>query len=285
MDSGVLLINKEKGMGSTHVVSKVRKYLNTRDVGHCGTLDPLAEGLLIVTVGKALKISKYLEATTKEYITTLTLGKTTKTLDAEGDFIEEKKVNPFTKEDIMTAFSKLKGKIFQTPPLYSAISKNGKRLYDYARNNEEVSIPPREVEIFDLELLDFNENTITYRISCSKGTYIRVVNDDLAKLLNNIGYTTFLKRTKVGDFNLDNAYTLSDIETNNFEFLSIKDSLKDFNKYYLNDFEYEIIIHGNIFKKYLKGYQLMIDKNGNEVALYLGDKETNTTKCLRMLQI
>ena len=285
MDSGVLLINKEKGMGSTHVVSKVRKYLNTRDVGHCGTLDPLAEGLLIVTVGKALKISKYLEATTKEYITTLTLGKTTKTLDAEGDFIEEKQINPFTKEDIMTAFSKLKGKILQTPPLYSAISKNGKRLYDYARNNEEVSIPPREVEIFDLELLDFNETTITYRISCSKGTYIRVVNDDLAKLLNNIGYTTFLKRTKVGDFNLDNAYTLSDIETNNFKFLSIKDSLKDFNKYYLNDFEYEIIIHGNIFKKYLKGYQLMIDKNGNEVALYLGDEETNTTKCLRMLQI
>lgn len=285
MNSGVLLINKEKGMGSTHVVSKVRKYLNTRDVGHCGTLDPLAEGLLIVTVGKALKISKYLESTTKEYITTLTLGKTTKTLDAEGDFIEEKKVNPFTKEDIMTAFSKLKGKILQTPPLYSAISKNGKRLYDYARNNEEVSIPPREVEIFDLELLDFNETTITYRISCSKGTYIRVVNDDLAKLLNNIGYTTFLKRTKVGDFNLDNAYTLSDIETNNFKFLSIKDSLKDFNKYYLNDFEYEIIIHGNIFKKYLKGYQLMIDKNGNEVALYLGDEETNTTKCLRMLQI
>lgn len=285
MNSGVLLINKEKGMGSTHVVSKVRKYLNTRDVGHCGTLDPLAEGLLIVTVGKALKISKYLESTTKEYITTLTLGKTTKTLDAEGDFIEEKKVNPFTKEDIMTAFSKLKGKILQTPPLYSAISKNGKRLYDYARNNEEVSIPPRKVEIFDLELLDFNETTITYRISCSKGTYIRVVNDDLAKLLNNIGYTTFLKRTKVGDFNLDNAYTLSDIETNNFKFLSIKDSLKDFNKYYLNDFEYEIIIHGNIFKKYLKGYQLMIDKNGNEVALYLGDEETNTTKCLRMLQI
>ena len=129
MNTGVLLINKEKGVGSTHVVSKVRKYLNTRDVGHCGTLDPLAEGLLIVTVGRALKISKYLEATSKEYITTVTLGKRTATLDAEGKIEEEKEIIPFNEEDILSAFNKLRGKIMQTPPIYSAISKNGKRLY------------------------------------------------------------------------------------------------------------------------------------------------------------
>lgn len=282
MKNGVLLVNKERGMGSSKVVSIVRKLLNTRDVGHCGTLDPLAEGLLILTVGKALKISKYLEANTKEYITTLTLGKRTATLDAEGEFIETQSINGFTRDDILNAFNKLKGKINQIPPLYSAISKNGKRLYEYARNNEDVEIPSREIEIFDLELLDFNQESITYRIKCSKGTYIRVVNDDLAKLLNNIGYTTFLKRTMIGEFNLDQAYTIENIENKKYSFISITDSLKDFNKYYLNDFEFQIISHGNIFKKYLPGYQLMIDKEGNEIAIYMGDEETKTTKCLRV---
>ena len=279
---GVLLINKEKGMGSTHVVSRVRKLLNTRDVGHCGTLDPLAEGLLILTVGKALKISKYLEATTKEYVTTLTLGKSTATLDAEGEFQEEKEIVPFNEKDIKEAFNKLLGKTMQTPPLYSALSKNGRRLYEYARNNEQVEIPKREIEILELELLNFNESSITYRIKCSKGTYIRVVNQDLANLLNNIGYTTFLKRTKIGDFNINDAYSLLDIENNDFNFISIKDSLYDFNKYYLNDFEYNIVSHGNIFKKYLPGYHLMIDKNGNEIALYQGDDENKVTRCLRV---
>ena len=282
MINGVLLVNKPKGMGSTHVVSKVRKALNTRDVGHCGTLDPLAEGLLILTIGKALKISKYLEATQKEYITTLTLGKETATLDSEGEFINEQNINNFTKNDILTSFSKLIGKSKQIPPIYSAISKNGKRLYDYARNNEIVDIPSREIEINELELLDYTTNSITYRIVCSKGTYIRVVNKDLASLLNNIGYTTFLKRTKVGNFKLEDAINLSDIEKNEYKLISIKDSLTDFNKYYMNDFEYNIISHGNIFKKYLPGYQLMIDKEGNEIGLYKGDEENKVTKCLRL---
>lgn len=279
---GVLLFNKEKGMGSTKAVSMVRKLLNTKDVGHCGTLDPLAEGLLIITIGKALKISKYLEANTKEYVTTITLGKSTTTLDAEGDFTDIREIIPFTKKDILSVFEGLIGKSLQKPPLYSAISKNGKRLYEYARNNEEVDIPSREIEIYDLELLDFSETEITYRIVCSKGTYIRVVNDDIAKMLNNIGYTTFLQRTKVGEFNLDNSYTLSDLESNNFHLISIKNSLPEFNKYYLNDFEYGIISHGNIFRKYLPGYHIMIDKEGNEIALYKGDENSKTTRCLRV---
>ena len=128
MKNGVLLLNKPKGMGSTLAVSKVRKLLNNKQVGHCGTLDPLAEGLLVITIGKALKISQYLEANIKEYITTLTLGKSTATLDAEGEFIQEKEITPFTKEDIANVFSKFIGKLNQTPPIYSALSKNGRRL-------------------------------------------------------------------------------------------------------------------------------------------------------------
>ena len=156
------MINKEKGMGSTHVVSKLRKILNTKEVGHCGTLDPLAEGLLVVTVGKALKISKYLEANTKEYVTTLTLGKATATLDAEGEFIKEESIKKFDKQDILYAFNKLLVKTLQKPPLYSALSKNGKRLYEYARNNEDIEIPSREIEIYELELLNFNDSEITF---------------------------------------------------------------------------------------------------------------------------
>ena len=280
--NGVLLVNKEKGMGSTHVVSRVRRLLNTKDVGHCGTLDPLAEGLLILTIGKALKISQYLEANEKEYITTVTFGKTTASLDAEGDFTQIEEVTPFTREDILGVFEKLIGKTMQEPPIYSALSKNGKRLYQYARNNETIDIPTREIEIYNLELLHFTDNQITYKIKCSKGTYIRVVNKDIALALNNIGYTTFLQRTKVGEFNLNDAYTLSDIENNNYKLKSIKESLLKFNNYYLNDFEYQIVSHGNIFKKYLPGYQLMIDKNGNEIAIYKGDELTQTTKCLRV---
>ena len=280
--SGVLLINKEKGMGSTKVVSKVRKALNTKDVGHCGTLDPLAEGLLIVTIGKALKISRFLEADTKEYITTVTLGKETATLDAEGEFINEKEIISFTKNDIEIVFSKLIGKINQTPPIYSALSKDGKRLYEYARENIEVEIPTREIEIFNLELIEFTTNTITYRVKCSKGTYIRVLNDTIAKELNNIGYTTFLKRTKIGDFNVSDAYSIEEVEAKEFNLIAIKDSLPMFNKYYMNDFEFNIIKNGNIFKKYLPGYQLMIDKDGNEIGLYQGDEENKVTKCIRM---
>lgn len=280
--SGVLLINKEKGMGSTKVVSKVRKALNTRDVGHCGTLDPLAEGLLIITVGKALKISRFVEADTKEYETTVTLGKETATLDAEGEFINEKEVTAFTKEDILNVFRSLLGKIKQKPPIYSALSKDGKRLYEYARENIEVEIPEREIEVHDLELLNYDNNSITYRVKCSKGTYIRVLNDTIAKALNNIGYTTFLKRTKIGEFNVIDAYTIEEVEANNFKLIAIRDSLPEFNKYYMNDFEYNIIKNGNIFKKYLPGYQLMIDKDGNEIGLYMGDEENKVTKCIRM---
>lgn len=280
--SGVLLVNKEKGMGSTKVVSKVRKALNTRDVGHCGTLDPLAEGLLVVTIGKALKISRFLEADTKEYETTIQLGKETSTLDAEGEFTNEKEIISFSQEDILNIFNSLIGKIKQKPPIYSALRKDGKRFYEYARDNIEVEIPEREIEIFDLELLNFDSSSITYRVKCSKGTYIRVLNDTIAKMLNNIGYTTFLKRTKIGNLDVRKAYTIEEIETNKFELISIKDCLPEFNKYYMNDFEYNIIKNGNIFKKYLPGYQLMLDKDGNEIGIYLGDEENKVTKCIRM---
>ena len=280
--NGVLLVNKERGIGSTQVVSKVRKLLNTKEVGHCGTLDPLAEGLLVLTIGKALKISQYLEANEKEYITTLTLGKTTATLDAEGEFIETKDITPFTKNDILNVFKKFIGKTKQVPPIYSALSKNGKRLYQYARNNETIDIPTREIEIYELNLLSYSNDQITYKIKCSKGTYIRVVNKDIANALNNIGYTTFLQRTKVGNFDINDSSSLEDIKNDNYELKSIKSSLTNFNYYYLNDFEYQIISHGNIFKKYLPGYQLMIDKNGNEIAIYKGDESTQTTRCLRV---
>ena len=144
---GVLLVNKEEGLSSFDVVRKIKKALNTKKVGHCGTLDPLATGLLVVTVGKALKISRFLESDEKEYVATIKLGERTATLDREGEIIEKKEVSPFTKEDIENVFKSLIGVIKQKPPIYSAVSVNGKRLYEYARENLEVEIKEREIEI------------------------------------------------------------------------------------------------------------------------------------------
>ena len=144
---GVLLVNKDEGLSSFDVVRKIKKILNTKKVGHCGTLDPLAKGLLVVTVGKALKISRFLEADEKEYIATIKLGEKTATLDREGAIIEKKEIRKFSEEDINKVFNSLIGIQKQKPPIYSAISVNGKRLYEYARENIEVEIKEREIEI------------------------------------------------------------------------------------------------------------------------------------------
>ena len=165
---GVLLVNKKEGLTSFDVVRKIKKALNTKKVGHCGTLDPLAKGLLVVTVGKALKISRFIEGDEKEYIATIKLGERTATLDREGEVIEKKQITSFSSEDINKVFSSLVGVIKQKPPIYSAIQVNGKRLYEYARENIEVDIKEREIEVKKLELIDYNNQFVKYRVVCSK---------------------------------------------------------------------------------------------------------------------
>ncbi len=284
MKHGVLLVNKERGMGSTKVVSMVRRLLNTRDVGHCGTLDPLAEGLLIVTIGKALKISRFLEGDEKEYIATIKLGETTSTLDCEGEIIAKKEIVPFNENDINDVFTSLIGKMKQKPPIYSAVSVNGKRLYQYARENIEVEIKERDIEIEELELLEFNSQFIKYRVVCSKGTYIRVLCETIANKLNNIGYMYKLVRTRIGKLYLDNAYTLEEIESGNYTLKDIESSLSNFTVLTLKDRDLYKASNGNTLNFYIEGNVLIINESREPIALYQGDKEKNILKCNRVLQ-
>lgn len=200
---GIILINKEKNCTSHDVVYKAKKIFGEK-VGHTGTLDPNATGVLPLLVGKGTKLSKYLINHDKIYLVTLKLGEKRDTADSEGNIIKEKKVpdEALLKENILKVFSKFTGKISQVPPMYSAIKVNGKKLYEYARKGQNVEIEPRQIEIYSISLkkIDANNNEIIFEVSCSKGTYIRSLCEDIAESLNTVGYMKELNRIKVGDF-------------------------------------------------------------------------------------
>lgn len=217
MKSGMVVVNKETGFTSQNVVSKVKKILEIKKAGHIGTLDPLATGVLPILIGDATKLSKYLMEHDKTYIATIQLGQKRDTGDEEGKVIEEAKVTPFDKLAVENLFQKLQGKQMQIPPQYSAVKIKGKKLYEYARAGEKVEIPAREIEIYGMKCLSINleQNQITFEVSCSKGTYIRVLCEDIAQELNTVGYMKFLQRIAVDKFKIDNAVKLEDLTQEN----------------------------------------------------------------------
>ncbi len=221
---GVIVINKQTGCTSHDIVYKVKKLLNEK-VGHTGTLDPMAEGVLPILVGKGTLVSKYLINHDKKYIATLQLGIKTDTADSEGKIIEEQPVDieKLTENYICNVFKTFIGKQEQLPPMYSAIKVHGKKLYEYARKGQNVEIQPRQIEIYNMKLLDINiqEKQIKFEISCGKGTYIRSVCEDIAKKLDTVGYMLKLKRTQVGKFNIEKSITIKELEENieDIEFL------------------------------------------------------------------
>ena len=212
----IIIINKPIGFTSQDVVSKTKKILNEKKAGHIGTLDPLAEGVLPVLLGDCTKLSKYLIEHDKTYIATVCLGKKTETGDSEGKIIEEKNISEedFNEENVKLVLKSFLGKQFQVPPMYSSIKVNGKKLYEYARKGEKIEVPKREIEIFDIKLMyiNFETNEITFEVSCSKGTYIRVLCENIAEKLNTVGYMISLKRTVVGKFSLENSVTFEELE-------------------------------------------------------------------------
>ena len=220
---GVIIINKPKGYTSNDVVQKVRKALNTKKVGHAGTLDPLATGVLPILVGKGTKLSKYLMEHDKTYIATVTLGEKKSTGDLEGETIETEEVKNITQNLIEQTLSTFLGKQKQLPPMYSAIKKDGKKLYEYAREGIEVERKPREIEIKDIKLLAYEKNTITFEVSCSKGTYIRTLCEDIAQRLGTVGYMSELKRIRVNQFTIEDAVDLENIN----KFISIEEIFSD----------------------------------------------------------
>ena len=213
---GIIVINKEKEYTSHDVVAKLKKKLNISKVGHTGTLDPNATGVLPILIGKGTKFSKYLINHDKIYEVELELGKKTDTADIEGKVIEEKEVDEeYVNKNLLQVLKSFIGKQEQMPPMYSAIKKNGKKLYEYARSGEKVEIEARKIEIYKIDLNKYNKNIISFVVSCSKGTYIRSLCEDIAEKLNTVGYMKNLKRLQVGEFNIRDAVYIDDIDLKN----------------------------------------------------------------------
>ncbi len=221
--SGIVVINKEKNMTSFDVVHEISTLFGIKKVGHTGTLDPLAQGVMLVAINKATKIVELLTAYEKEYIASVKLGIQTDTLDITGTIINKKEIPK--KLPIEDALNFYKKTYLQEVPIYSAVKVNGKKLYEYARNNKKIILPKKEVTIKEIELLKKEKDTFTFRALVSKGCYIRSLIRDISLYLNTYGTMTELIRTKQGNISLDNAYTLEDIKNGNYKLLSITDVL------------------------------------------------------------
>lgn len=211
--SGVFLLNKPLGLSSNAALQKVRWLYRAQKAGHTGALDPLATGLLPICLGEATKFSHYLLDSTKRYQTTVRLGQTTTTGDVEGDILQERSVPVLNQELIEQTLEKLRGDIQQVPPMYSALKKEGRPLYELARKGIEIEREARPVTIYTLELLEFTENSITLDVTCSKGTYIRVLGEDIGEALGCGGHLTMLNRTQTGHFELIPSYTIEYLES------------------------------------------------------------------------
>ncbi len=224
--NGIIIINKPIGFTSQDVVSKTKKILNEKKAGHTGTLDPMATGVLPVLLGDATKVSKYLIEHNKKYIATIQLGEKRDTGDSEGKIIEKTETKVENEKEIIEILNSFLGKSMQTPPIYSAIKINGKKLYEYAREGIDVEIPPREIEIFEICLEEFDKEnkTIKFSVKCSKGTYIRTLCEDISKKLGTVGYMKDLERIQVEDFFIEDAITFEELEENkdNAEFIKSK---------------------------------------------------------------
>ena len=217
MIDGLLIFDKEKGITSHDLVYKVRKKLGIKKVGHTGTLDPMATGVLVISIGKGTKTSDYILSSDKVYEAKIKLGVLTDSYDITGKILEEEDVC-FTDEDIKDALIKFTGKISQRPPIYSALKVKGKKLYEYAREGKDVEIKKRDVEIYKIELLDFNgKDEFTILTKVSKGTYIRSLANDLGRSLGTYGTLTELRRTRSGSFKIEDAIKVSDFERSSLD--------------------------------------------------------------------
>ncbi len=252
--NGILIINKEKGCTSHDIVYKVKKIFNEK-VGHTGTLDPLAEGVLPVLIGKGTLCSKYLINHDKKYVVNLALGQKTETADLEGKIIEEKNIpdKSLTQNKIEKVLKSFIGKQQQMPPIYSAIKVNGKKLYEYARKGQNVEIKPREIEIYDIKLMniDAQKKQIQFEVFCGKGTYIRSLCEDIAEKLETVGYMESLKRIQVGDFKIEESSKIQELEENKEDtkyleskIISVEEIFKNKEKIKLDDKKMQLFLNG-----------------------------------------
>lgn len=235
----ILIIDKPKNFTSRDIVNIVGKKFKTKKVGHTGTLDPLATGVLIVLIGKYTSLSEVITGYDKTYEAEVELGVLSDTLDVTGNVLKETKAI-FTKEAIAKVLNQMIGEYDQEVPIYSAVKINGKKLYEYARNNETVELPKRRVSIKNIELVSDievkNNHTIfSFRTTVSKGTYIRALINDIATKLNTIGIMTNLRRITQGNFDIKDAITVDDLNNNNYKFFSLNDCFLENSKVEVDD--------------------------------------------------
>ena len=262
--NGLLLIDKPQDFTSQDVVSKVKKIFNVKKAGHIGTLDPMATGLLPILIGDYTKISKYLIEHDKTYIAKLKLGIKTDTGDITGNVIEKQEISQIS--NIEETINSFKGVQKQTPPMYSAIKINGKKLYEYAREGKEVEVPERKIEIYDIRLLNVDDSEIEFMVSCSKGTYIRVLCEDIARALGTIGTMSSLRRTIVDKFSIDDAYTFEELE-NSKDDESILIKMEDI----FNDID-EINLNTRKLELFLNGVKLSVELEDGQYNIYSDNK-------------
>lgn len=267
--NGILVVNKEENFTSRDVVNKLSHILNTKRIGHTGTLDPIATGVLVITIGKYTKLSDALMSKYKEYIAEFIIGKSTDTLDITGNILEEKEAN-ISNDEIIKAINSFKKSYNQEVPIFSAVKVNGKKLYEYARNNESVELPSKIVDIKEIEVLEIKDNIVKFKCLVSKGTYIRSLIRDIGISLNIPTCMKSLVRTKQGNFKIEDSYTLKDIENNKFKLLDIDKVLDldiiDIDK---NKDIYKRVINGIKFDLNISSKPFVLFKRGNEkIAIY-----------------
>lgn len=275
--NGVIIVDKDKDFTSRDVVNVVSKSLGTKKVGHTGTLDPLATGVLVICVGSATKLVEILTCNDKEYVAEITLGIKTDTGDITGNVIETKEVE-INNNDIKEVLKSYQKKYNQTVPLYSAIRIDGKKLYEYARENKEIELPSREVDIKKIELIDkIKDNVFSIKCSVSKGTYIRSLVEDIASSLNTVGTMSNLRRIKQGIFKIEDANKLEDIKNNKYKLISIEEVLKNYYTVDLDD-ELEFKVKNGTKIKNIYNEDIVVFKKNNQVLAVYKDDEG----CLRM---
>ena len=280
--NGILVIYKEKGYTSRDVVNVLGRELKTKKIGHTGTLDPLATGVLVVCVNQGLKLVELLTDHDKEYIAKIRLGIETDTLDITGNVLKSEQIRSYSKEEVEEVLKRFVGKIKQVVPKYAAIKVNGKKLYEYARNGEEVELPVRDIEIYDLKLISDVKNGEFY-IKChvSKGTYIRSLVRDIGYALGTVATMVELERTSLGKFGLEDTYTLDDIRSGMYSILDINEVL-DLPKVVVNSELEKKIKNGCVLDKFFDEDMVMVMNNSNQLLAIYQVRDDGKAKPYRM---
>ena len=269
MINGIINVYKEKGFTSHDVVAKLRGIAGQKKIGHTGTLDPDAEGVLPVCLGRATKVCDLLTDKDKVYEAVMLLGKTTDTQDTSGEVLKESDTSSLTEEEVVKAIKSFEGEYDQLPPMYSALKVNGRKLYELAREGKVVERKTRKVTIFGIEIKEIDLPRVRMEVHCSKGTYIRTLCNDIGDMLNTGGCMEKLLRTKVSRFELKDSYRLSDIQKLKDEgklldiVLPVDDVFVSYPKVVLNNVQVKLAYNGNSIP-----YHLLSQENGDKIRAY-----------------